>query len=197
MGPLPVRLSSFTFSVSKNNVILNWTTEAELDNSGFDIERRSILNGAEEWKKIAFVTGSGTSNTSNSYLYEDKKLQTASYKYRLKQIDFNGNYEYFTLESDVVITAPNIFSMSQNYPNPSNPKSKIDYEIPVDGIVTIKLYDILGRETISIVHEIKLAGFYSAEFDGTDLASGVYFYSIVVEGNSQKFFKTMKLILVK
>ena len=87
--------------------------------------------------------------------------------------------------------------MSQNYPNPSNPKSKIVYEIPVDGRVTIMLYDILGKETVSIVNETKQAGYYSAEFDGTNLASGVYFYRIFVEGGAQKFSETLKMILVK
>jgi hypothetical protein len=196
-GPLPVMLSSFSFSVNKNNAALSWITEAELNNSGFDIERRVTLSGVEGWQKIAFSPGNGTSNTSNSYIYTDKKLQTGSYKYRLKQIDYNGNFEYFELESDVVIAPPNIFSLGQNYPNPSNPKSKIDYEIPVDGKVTIRLYDILGKEAVSIVNETKQAGYYSAEFDGTNLSSGVYFYRIIVEGSAQKFSKTLKMILIK
>lgn len=196
-GPLPVLLSSFTFSITKNNAALNWITEAELNNSGFDIERRVTLSGVEGWQKIAFVPGSGTVNEPRSYHFDDKKLPTGSYKYRLKQIDFNGNFEYFALENDVVIAPPSIFSLGQNYPNPSNPKSKIDYEIPVDGKVTIRLYDILGKEAVSVVNETKLAGYYSAEFDGTNLASGVYFFRIIVEGNTQKFSKTLKMILIK
>ena len=195
-GPLPVLLSSFTSSVSKNNVTLSWTTEAELNNSGFDVERNAVKNKSA-WEKAGFVQGSGTVNEPRSYTYQDKKLNTGNYSYRLKQIDFNGNYEYFALESDVVISPPNIFSMSQNYPNPSNPKSKIDYQIPVDGKVTIKLYDVIGREALTIVNETKETGYYTAEFDGTNLASGVYFYRIVVEGSSQKFSKTLKMILVK
>ncbi len=200
-GPLPVLLSSFTFSVNKNNAALSWITEAEMNNSGFDIERKTPRyppeGGTSGWQKIAFIPGEGTSNTPKSYFFEDKKLQTGSYKYRLKQLDYNGNFEYFELESDVVIVPPNVFSLGQNYPNPSNPKSKIDYEIPVDGKVTIRLYDILGKETVSIVNETKLAGYYSAEFDGTNLASGVYFYRIIVEGGAQKFSKTLKMILIK
>ncbi len=195
-GPLPVLLSSFTFTVTKNNVTLNWITEAEMNNSGFDVERKALKNKAA-WEKAGFVQGSGTVNEPRSYTYYDKKLNTGKYSYRLKQIDYNGNYEYFELESDVIIVPPNVFSMSQNYPNPSNPKSKIDYEIPVDGRVTIQLYDILGREAVSIVNDTRIAGYYSAEFDGTNLASGVYFYRIMVEGDSQKFSKTLKMILVK
>jgi Secretion system C-terminal sorting domain len=194
--PLPVKLSSFNFSVSKNCVILSWTTDAELNNSGFEVERKSEKEGTQ-WEKTGFVPGNGTVNEPRKYTYQDMKLNTGNYSYRLKQIDFNGNHEYFELESDVVIAMPNIFSMSQNYPNPSNPKSKIDYEIPVDGKVTLRLYDILGKEEVSIVNETKTAGYYSAEFDGTNLSSGVYFYRILVEGGSQKFSKTLKMILVK
>jgi hypothetical protein len=197
-GPLPVTMLSFTAQAfSKNNVKLEWTTAVELNNSGFDVEHRVTLSGAEGWQKIAFVQGSGTVNEPRSYHFEDKKLQTGSYKYRLKQMDYNGNFEYFELEKDVIVRAPDIFNISQNYPNPSNPKSKIDYEIPVDGKVKITLYDILGREALNIVNETKPAGYYSAEFDGTNLASGVYFYRITAEGSSQKFTKTLKMIIVK
>jgi Secretion system C-terminal sorting domain len=83
--------------------------------------------------------------------------------------------------------------MSQNYPNPSNPKSKIDYQIPADGKVTIKLYDVIGREAVTIVNETKEAGYYTAEFDGTDLASGVYFYRLV----AGEYKMVKKLVLVK
>jgi hypothetical protein len=195
-GPLPVTMLSFTASVVKNDVKLEWTTAAELNNSGFDVERRLSKDG-DQWKKISFVPGSGTTNETKSYMFLDKKLQTAGYKYRLKQIDLNGNHEYFALESDVVVAPPIEFSMSQNYPNPSNPKSKIDYQLPVDGRITIRLYDIIGKEVLMIVNENKIAGYYSAEFDGTNLASGAYFYRISIEGSNQHFTKTLKMILVK
>lgn len=196
-GPLPVTLLSFTASSAKNDVKLEWTTAAELNNSGFDVERRVTLSGAEGWQKIAFIPGSGTTTEPKSYMFEDKKLQTGLYKYRLKQIDYSGNHEYFALENDIVISPPDVFSISQNYPNPSNPKSKIDYEIPFTGKVSVKVYDILGKETVGLVDETKEAGYYSVEFDGSNLASGVYFYRISVEGNAQHFSKTLKMVLVK
>ncbi|HEY3251717.1 MAG TPA: T9SS type A sorting domain-containing protein, partial [Ignavibacteria bacterium] len=144
-----------------------------------------------------FIAGHGTTNEPHSYSFEDKKLQVSSYKYRLKQIDYTGSYEYYELANNVVIEAPRAFTMGQNYPNPSNPKSKIDYEIPITGKVSIKLYDILGQEVYTIVNESKEAGYYTAEFNGTNLASGVYFYRIIVEGAAQNFSKTLKMILVK
>jgi len=193
-GPLPVVISSFTASVEKNNVRLNWTTEYEINNSGFRIERKNIKENV--WQEIWFVAGHGTSNEPHSYSFEDKKLQVSTYKYRLKQIDYNGSYEYFELPADVVIESPQTFNITQNYPNPSNPKSKIDYEIPVASKVSIKLFDILGQEIYIIVNEIKEAGYYTVLFDGTSLASGVYLYRIIVEGK-QNFSKTLKMILVK
>lgn len=201
-GALPVTMRSFTAAVTNNNIKLDWITEIELNNSGFEVERRTTsFNPPEgetsEWKRIAFISGNGTTNDPKSYTYEDKKLQTGSYKYRLKQIDFNGNYEFFEIQNNVIVKAPGIFSISQNYPNPSNPKSRIEYQIPATGKVSLKVFDILGKETINLVDETKEAGFYVTEFDGSNLASGVYFYSISVEGNGQRFSKTLKMILVK
>ncbi len=197
-GALPVSLSSFTSSVNKRDVTLMWVTEWEMNNSGFDIERTNVTsNGVGQWMKVAFVPGNGTSNVSNGYLFKDEKLKAGNYRYRLKQIDYNGNFEYFMLETDVTINPPHNFEMSQNYPNPSNPNSKINFEIPVDGRVTIKVYDIVGREIITLLDETRQADYYTVEFDGSNLASGVYFYRIAVEGNAQHFTKTLKMILVK
>lgn len=200
-GALPVGLSSFTSSVNKRDVTLMWVTEWELNNSGFDIERAAPLNppegGTSEWKKIAFIPGHGTSNVSNGYLFKDEKLKTGKYLYRLKQLDYNGNYEYFPLGTELAITPPGDFEISQNYPNPSNPRSKINFQIPVNGRVTIKVYDITGREVITLLDEIRAADYYTVVFDGSNIASGVYFYSINARGDGISFTKTMKMILIK
>jgi hypothetical protein len=198
LGALPVTLSSFTSSVKNNTAVLMWVTEVELNNAGFDIERANVtLSGVEGWTKVGFVQGGGTTNQPKGYSYEDKKLTKGIYKYRLKQIDYNGNYEYFELAADVIIAPPNKFNISQNYPNPSNPRSLIDYEIPVNGKVTLIVYDITGREVAALLNEVKEAGYYTAEFNGSSLASGIYFYRITSEGEGQKHIKTMKMILVK
>ncbi|HMQ78530.1 MAG TPA: T9SS type A sorting domain-containing protein [Ignavibacteria bacterium] len=200
-GALPVGLSSFTSSVNKRDVTLMWVTEWEMNNSGFDIERSTPLNppegGTSEWKKIAFIPGHGTSNVSNGYLFKDEKLKTGKYLYRLKQLDYNGNYEYFPLGTELAITPPGDFEISQNYPNPSNPRSKINFQIPVNGRVTIKVYDITGREVITLLDEIRAADYYTVVFDGSNIASGVYFYSINARGDGISFTKTMKMILIK
>jgi hypothetical protein len=197
-GALPVSLSTFVHSVDKRIVTLTWVTEWEINNSGFDIERANVTqSGIEGWNKIAFVQGKGTSNISNGYFFKDEKLKAGTYRYRLKQIDYNGNFEYFQLNSDVQIIPPKNFEMSQNYPNPSNPKCRINFEIPVNGKVNIKVYDLLGREVITLLDETREADYYTIEFDGSNLASGVYFYRITAEDQGEKFTKTMKMVLVK
>lgn len=200
-APLPVVLSSFDIAANNRNITLNWVTESEINNKGFSIERRLKTPdaGYNTWKEISFVNGKGNSNISVNYTYTDSKLNTGAYQYRLKQVDFNGNYEYHSPanNSDIVIGKPGTFDISQNYPNPSNPKSKIDFQMPFDGKVSIKVYDILGREVASLINEYKPADFYTVEFDGTNISSGTYFYRIIAEGDNQKFTKTLKMILVK
>ena len=189
-GVMPVTIISFTSAVNKNNVMLGWSTSEEINNSGFDIERKRENNN---WEKISFIPGNGTTNEPKTYIYEDKKLLASSYKYRLKQIDYNGNFEYFGLSSDVFVRPPDKFTVSQNYPNPSNPRSKIDFEIPFTGKVTLKIYDMLGKEVIILINEVKEAGYHTAEFDGSNLSSGVYFYKIT----ASELTVVKKMILVK
>jgi hypothetical protein len=190
-GVNPVELNSFTCSVDKNTVHLNWETESEINNKGFDIERK--VKGTSMWQRVGFVEGKGNSNQNADYSFTDSKLNTGKYNYRLKQIDFNGNIKYHNLTGDVSIGIPNRFSLSQNYPNPFNPKTKIDYEIPVNGKVTIKIYNQLGQEVANLVDENKEAGYYTTEFDGTNLASGVYFYRM----ETKEFTDVKKLMLIK
>jgi Secretion system C-terminal sorting domain len=189
-SPLPVELSSFTSTVHKKNVSLKWSTASEQNNSGFEIER-STENG--EWKLITFVRGAENSNIPKNYYYEDLGLLSGKYKYRLKQIDFNGHFHYYNLSNDVIIGTPEKYSLSQNYPNPFNPSTKIDFEIPESGNVSIKFYDNKGAEIKTLVNEFKTAGYYSVELFGNDLASGVYFYKI----ESGNFVETRKMFLIK
>ncbi|HMT12055.1 MAG TPA: T9SS type A sorting domain-containing protein, partial [Ignavibacteria bacterium] len=195
-NPLPVNLSSFNMITSGRNVILNWSTSTEVNNSGFEIERKSSASGANnEWEQIGFVKGSGTVNISKEYVFEDRGLKTGEYSYRLKQIDFNGNYEYFEPQnnSTVKIHKPSEFAIQQNYPNPSNPESKIDFNLPFDGKVSLKVYDVSGKETAVLIDGYHIADFYSVRFDGSNLPSGVYFYRIIAESGTERFTKTLKM----
>ncbi len=185
--PLPVKLYSFSCNAISNIVKLNWQTSEEINNSGFEIERKS---GNENWGKIGFVKGN---NKPSEYIFEDRNLQTGKYQYRLKQIDFNGNYEYFELKDLVEIGAPEKLGLSQNYPNPFNSKTVINWQIPKSAFVSIKIYDICGREVYTLINEHIESGYYSTVFDASNLASGVYYYRMI----SGNYSKTEKLLLVK
>ena len=191
---LPVELASFNSSLRGNDVILNWSTASETNNSGFDI-LRSTVNGqlSNDWIKIGNVTGNGTTNSQINYSFTDRNLTTGNYNYRLKQIDFNGNFEYFNLSNEVNVGIPVKFELSQNYPNPFNPSTTINYDIPKDGKVSLRLFDMSGKEVATLVNEVKTAGYYSVTFNAANLSSGVYFYSIT----ANNFTAIKKMMLIK
>jgi hypothetical protein len=197
-SPQPVELNSFMSSVKGRDVKLQWTTASEQNNEGFEIQK-SLLSSKEpaDWVKVGFLTGKGTKTTPTNYTFEDKKLNTGKYNYRLKQVDYNGNFEYHNLSSVVEIGLPDKFGISQNYPNPFNPTTKIDFDLPYDSKVSIKLYDISGREMMILVNEQKPAGYYTIQINGSNLSSGIYFYCIIAESNGQKLISSKKLVLVK
>lgn len=106
--------------------------------------------------------------------------------------EVNVEYVFFTDINDEDISV-NSFSLSQNYPNPFNPSTTINYQIPNESLVTIKVYDILGKEVTTLVNENKAAGKYSINFDAKNLASGVYLYRIKA-GN---YVSTKKMMLLR
>lgn len=92
---------------------------------------------------------------------------------------------------------PEHWSLSQNFPNPFNPTTKINFELPFNSNVNIKILDITGREVKTLVNDNYNAGFYTAEFEGSNLASGIYFYKIVAAGEKENFVMTKKMTLLK
>ena len=170
-GGIPVELTSFTVNVSGNEVTLNWSTATETNNKGFSIERKS---NNSEFSDIGFVPGFGTTTEPKSYSYTDSKVSTGKYTYRLKQLDFDGSYEY-SQEIEVEVSAPFEFLLEQNYPNPFNPNTVISYQLQISGEVTLSVYDILGNNVATLVNEYKPAGRYESEFNASTLPSGVYF----------------------
>ena len=196
MGSLPVRLQSLNGATSGRNANINWVTNSETNNSGFEIQRASIdQNGTTgNYQSIGFVKGSGTTTELKSYTFTDKNLNTGKYKYKLKQTDYNGNSEYFELENIIEIDIPNKINLSQNFPNPFNPVTKINFEIPADSKLTLAVYDITGKEITRLVNnEFKSAGFHSVDFNGSNLSSGVYFYKLTTDN----FTSVKRMTLIK
>ncbi len=184
-GIIPVELTSFNATVSGNSVRLNWSTATELNNSGFDIERKTQNS---EWKKIGFVKGAGTTTVVQNYSFTDKELTSGKYSYRLKQIDFDGKYEYSkSIEVDVNVAYN--FELAQNYPNPFNPTTSISFSIPQSGNVKLAVYNLLGQEVKTLINRNMEAGSYSVDFDAEGLFSGVYIYRL--ESNGMTLTKKM------
>jgi hypothetical protein len=192
---LPVEMSSFTSLTQDRNVNLYWTTAFEIMNAGFDIERKNSTSA--NWNKIGYVKGNGTTTNPTNYSFSDYKLNTGNYNYRLKQFDYNGNFEYFNLNTLVSVGSPLSFNLSQNYPNPSNPVSKIDFQLPLSGEVKMTIFDATGKSVKTLVNQTMDAGYYTVTFDGNNLASGIYYYNILIKMKSQSYSKTMKLVLIK
>ncbi len=184
-----MELVSFTGQANEYSIELNWKTATEVNNYGFDVERK-ITNS--DWSKIGFVEGHGNSNSPKQYSFTDKNLIGGSlFKYRLKQIDNDGTYEYSDeIEVEII---PTEFALYQNYPNPFNPNTKIRYQLPQESEVIIKIYDILGSEVITLLNEKKEPGVYEVDFNASQLSSGTYIYRLV----AGSFVVTRKMLLMK
>lgn len=189
-GTLPVELTLFTVALIGNNVTLNWQTATEVNNYGFDVER--TLADKIQWEKLSFVQGHGNSNSPKEYSFTDVPNSGTEFKYRLKQIDFDGKYEY-SPEVVVNLEVPTNFSVKQNFPNPFNPTTKIEFTIPTDNNVEIKVFNVLGMEVAILLNEHRQAGIHNIEFNASNLSSGIYFYK-VVSGN---FSEIKKMVLLR
>ena len=185
---VPVELTNFVAEAKNGNVELNWSTATELNNSGFEVQR-SIND--ENFEAIAFVPGFGTTTETKSYSFIDENV-TGFLKYRLKQIDFNGNYEYSKI-IEVQSLVKFSFELSQNYPNPFNPITKISYALPVESKVTLIIYNSIGEVVEILVNEFQDEGKYEAVWNAESFPSGVYFYKL----QSGDFVEVNKMVLMK
>lgn len=188
--PLPVTISSFSNDLVKNTVGLFWTTSTEINNAGFDIERKVQ---DKTWIKVAFVPGAGNSTTPQSYSYHDNNLEVGSYLYRLKQIDYNGHGQYFDLNQTVNVAAPKDYSLHQNFPNPCNPETTFEYQLPELSRVRLEIFDIIGRTVVVLIDKEQEPGYHKAHFKADKLASGVYFYKL----SAGAFTQIKKMIVLK
>jgi len=213
---VPVELVSMSAENTENGVLLTWITATETNNHGFEIEKlfHPLISGDDSspgedpedgsnWNMIGFVGGSGTTSESKYYSFIDNDIKTGFYNYRLKQLDYDGSYEYSDIV-EVEVPAPNEFALLQNYPNPFNPSTKIKFTVPVTlsgvegSLVTLKVYDVLGNEIATLVNEEKPAGSYEVDFNSRGLIhqtlpSGIYFYKL----QAGEYINTKKMILLK
>jgi len=188
--PFPVELAFFTGILNGNIVELRWRTETEVNNYGFDVE---FTTDNSNWLTIGFVEGHGNSNSPKQYNFIDNDINySGTYYYRLKQIDNDGTYEYSEVVS-IEIGVPNNFYLSQNYPDPFNSATRIDYTLPEKQLVTLRVYNTLGELVGELVNEEKEAGSYSVTFEASNLPSGVYIYRL----QTASFAANNKMTLLK
>lgn len=195
---VPVELSSFNVNIIQGSIFLEWTTETETNNLGFEILRRK---NNSQFEKINFVPGYGTSSLRHCYRYVDSKLSGGTYFYQLKQIDTNGSFEFSETKS-VLLDKSITFLLEKNYPNPFNPETTISYQIGEDqaGLVEVKLliYNSIGVLVRTLVNEAQPAGSYMAKWDGLDnsgneLSAGLYFGKLI----TKSYVSTLKMLYLK
>lgn len=197
--PVPVQIASFTGQqVGPGRVLLEWMTISEINNYGFEVQKSNGQHAGFETIPNSFVPGHGTTLDPQYYSYLDTLAAPALPYYRLKQIDLDGTVHYngaihVTVTSVADRALPREFALHQNFPNPFNPVTEIQFDVPNQTHVKITLYDVLGREVMRLVDEVKQPGFHAVKFDGQTRASGVYFYRI----NAGTFSATRAMVLVK
>ncbi len=197
---LPVELVSFTAIAGNGQVVLKWHTASEIDNEAFIVEKSS---DGQTFNKIAELKGAGSSSIGKNYSYTDNTVtNNKRYFYRLSDRDFKGTITRHQTISVFVHDATlesapeeiKYYTLYDNYPNPFNPTTTLDYQLPEAGNVQLTVYNSLGQKVRTLVFGNQPAGYYSVTFDATDLVSGVYYYSLQVEN---KFNQVKKMILIK
>jgi hypothetical protein len=193
---LPVEMFSFSASVRGSTVNVRWTTATEVNNYGFEVERKAIsgqLSAVSAWIEIGFVAAAGASNGPHEYSFTDQSLSAGVYTYRLKQVDKNGSFKYSNSSEVEVGVTPKEFTLGQNYPNPFNPSTTLEFTLATDGRAVVKVYDVLGQEVAIVFDQQAEAGrVYEANFDGRRLPSGVYVS--VLESGGKRLLRKMLLV---
>ena len=190
---IPVELVSLKAVTSGSNVNLNWTTATETNNQGFEVQR----NSDGDFETLAFIEGYGTTAEIHNYSYTDKNVNAGYYTYRLKQVDFDGTFNYSDYV-EVDVQNPATFSLQQNYPNPFNPSTKISYSLAIDSKVKLTIYNVLGETVATLVDAVFPVGNLEVTFDGTNLNSGIYFYRLEAVGvDGSNFIQVKKMVLTK
>jgi hypothetical protein len=192
---LPVELMNFRALNSRDGVDLMWTTASEISVDYWDIER-----GAQgsDFSLLARLNAQNSA-TGGQYTYLDRQgVNGRSYNYRLVSIDLDGSRTVHPeiqsqLYGQLGAVEANEYALADAYPNPFNPSTSIAFSIPEAGLVTIKVYDVAGREVAELVNGTQEAGHHSVTFDGTNLTTGTYFYRMT----AADFSMTKRIMLVK
>jgi len=193
-GALPVELIAFYCEPNNTDISLYWNTTTEINSNSFEIERREL--SGKMWLKVGTVHANFLSNSPKSYSFTDRNLKPGGYQYRLKMVDNDGSFQYSkTVEVQAKLSIG--LELCQNFPNPFNPSTRINYKIPFDANVLIEVFNVLGAKVAQLVNEFKGAGYYHVEFNpylsNLAISSGVYYYKITANDiRSEKSLNILK-----
>jgi hypothetical protein len=188
--PLSISLVNFNAISQFGTVLLTWQTASETDNSHFLIYQNGEV--------IVTIDGAGTTSEPHSYEYiDDLVIPGNTYTYILADVDYANKETKYTDEA-VTVTIPENdipreFSLEDNYPNPFNPQTTINYQLPTDSDVELSIYNMSGRMIATLVNEHKLAGYHEIGWNASSFPSGIYFYRLQSGG----FIETKKMVLMK
>ncbi len=196
----PVELASFELTPLASSLRLDWKTATEINNHGFNIERR--VKGAEAWSDVDFVKGAGTSNQVKEYSYTDTKVAAnVTYQYRLRQEDRDGSVSYTDvregrIESASTGAAANV--LAQNTPNPMSSSTTFEFRVAETGSVKLEICDVYGSVVRTFQVDAVAGSSNSLVWDGSDnngtsVPSGTYVYKLIGNG----FTLTKKLTVAR
>jgi alpha-amylase len=199
-GTLPVQLVSFTATaLGATGARLDWRTVSEVNNYGFHVQRKSGTQSQFSDVANGFIPGHGTTFEPQDYSFVDANVPAGQCSYRLRQMDLDGTVHFSPEVSLIRLTdvgdkhLPTQYALHQNYPNPFNPSTRVRYDLPQTGRVNLTVFNTLGQVVKTLVHEEQQAGFYEVRFDGSNMASGLYYYKLQTES----YTATRKLLLIK
>lgn len=188
--PLPVEMAGFNATTDAGEARLTWQTASETGNARFEVQRKA--GPQSEWVTIGAVDGAGTTTEAQSYQYTDEELpyEASRLTYRLRQVDVDGTASLS--ETVTVRRAVAAAELLGTYPNPAAQQATVRYAVPETQEVTLRLYDVLGRQVRTLVQGPR-TGRHKTTVDVRDLPSGTYFLRLKTDGPVQ----TRKLTVVR
>ncbi|MGE5499445.1 MAG: T9SS type A sorting domain-containing protein, partial [Syntrophothermus sp.] len=180
---------SLKYSLNSNKIVVSWQVPSDYRNYSFTLERADYW--LKDWKPVAGMDELQKGKYGENFTYTDSP-PTGKFRYRLKQIASDGDLLY-SEDIEVTLDRPGSYSLEQNFPNPFNSDTRINYSIPADSKVYLVVFSVTGQIVAELVNEYKSAGRYSVSLDASGLASGTYIYKIM----AGSFVQTKKMIVLR
>ncbi len=196
--PLPVELTAFKAANTQNGVKLTWNTQSENNLAGFNLWKSKNADAGFEKINPSLINAAGSSTNPVEYTFDDNNVENdETWFYRLEQVELDGTSTFISSIQVEVSKLPATVFLHQNFPNPFNPSTEIQFDIPEESFVRLSVFNVLGEEIRTLVNEVRSAGIQTVVWDGLDnnnheLGSGIYFYKLVV-GDVIQFHKMIKV----